>query len=544
MKVSKKEITFRREVYISGLLMGNDRRVKIKGGNFMRKGSLTILTILLIVGVIFAAGVNSTDAQEPKRLIVANFADANSLDPQRVSDTASFWIQNQMYEGLVRRTPDMGVEPALAKDWEFIDDRTIEFYLREGVKFHNGDEFTAEDVLFSYQRLLDPDFGSPGASRLAMVDIDNVEIVDDYTIRIPTKEPFAAILTYLAHSASLIVSKSGVEEHGDAFGENPVGTGPFKLNNWRQGDEVVLDRFDDYWGGPAEVDQLIFRAIPEGTSRTIELETGGVHVSRGIERVDLDRVDNHRNLELHLYEALRINYMGFNHEAEPFNDVRVRQAIAYALDHSEIVQAVYGPLGGPATGYINSNIWAFNPDTYLYPRDIDKAKELMAEAGYADGFTTKIAINDDATRRALAEVVSYQLEQLNIQSSIEVYEWGAYLDMTGRGDHEIYMLAWLASTGDPHHAMHPLFHSSNKGSAGNRQFYDNPQVDELLEKGMVETDMDQRMAFYQEAQQIISEDVGWIPLADDREAVGVHVSVTNFVPCPSGYHMFHKVGLE
>ncbi len=510
----------------------------------MKNARFTILTTLLIVGLLFGTGIFTIEAQNPKQLIVSNFADANSLDPQMVSDTASFWIQNQMYEGLVRRTPDMGVEPALAEDWEFIDDRTVEFYLRQGVKFHNGDEFTAEDVLFSYQRLLDPEFGSPGASRLAMVDIDNVEIVDDYTIRIPTKEPFAAILTYLAHSASMIVSKSGVEEHGDAFGENPVGTGPFKLNNWRQGDQVVLDRFDDYWGGPAQVDQLVFRAIPEGTSRTIELETGGVHVSRGIERVDLDRVDNHPNLVLHLYEALRINYMGFNHEAEPFNDVRVRQAIAYALDHHEIVQAVYGPLGGPASGYINSNIWAFNPDTYLYPRDLDQAKELMAEAGYADGFSTKIAINDDATRRALAEVVSYQLEQLNIDTSIEVYEWGAYLDMTGRGDHEIYMLAWLASTGDPHHAMHPLFHSANKGSAGNRQFYDNPKVDELLEKGMVETDMDQRMAFYQEAQQILSDDVVWIPLADDREAVGVHSSVTNFVPCPSGYHMFHNVGLE
>ncbi len=510
----------------------------------MKIAGFTVLTVLLIVGLIFTAGLEPSEAQSPKRLVVANFADANSLDPQMVSDTASFWIQNQMYEGLVRRTADMGVQPALAEDWEFVDDRTVEFYLRQGVKFHNGDEFTAHDVKFSYERLLDPDFGSPGASRLAMVDIDNVEIIDDYTIRIPTKEPFAAILTYLAHSASLIISQSAVEEYGADFGENPVGTGPFMLKEWRQGDQVVMEKFDDYWGGAAQVDELVFRAIPEGTSRTIELETGGVQVSRGIARVDLDRVEDHPNLTLHLYEALRINYMGFNHETEPFNDVRVRQALAYALDHREIVQAVYGPLGGPASGYLNSNIWAFNPDTYLYDRDLDRARELMAEAGYADGFSTSIAINDDDTRRALAEVVSYQLEQLNIECSIEVYEWGAYLDLTGRGDHEIYMLAWLASTGDPHHAMHPLFHSANKGSAGNRQFFDNPRVDELLEKGMVETDMDQRMAFYQEAQQILSEEVAWIPLADDREAVGVHESVTNFEPCPSGYHMFHEVGLD
>jgi len=287
----------------------------------MKKAGFAVLTVLLIVGLIFTAGLENSEAQSPKRLVVANFADANSLDPQMVSDTASFWIQNQMYEGLVRRTPDMGVQPALAKDWEFIDDRTVEFYLREGVKFHNGDEFTAHDVKFSYERLLDPEFGSPGASRLAMVDIDNVEIIDDYTIRIPTKEPFAAILTYLAHSASLIISQSAVEEYGADFGENPVGTGPFMLKEWRQGDQVELVKFDDYWGGAAQIDELVFRAIPEGTSRTIELETGGVQVSRGIARVDLDRVDEHPNLTLHLYEALRINYMGFNHEAEPFNDL-------------------------------------------------------------------------------------------------------------------------------------------------------------------------------------------------------------------------------
>lgn len=503
---------------------------------------LKIVLALLIIGSLVLISSPSLATQ---RLIVANFGDATSLDPQRVSDTASFWIMNQVYEGLVRRTVDMGVEPALAHSWEFIDDRTIEFYLRDDVYWHNGEHFTAHDVLYSYQRLLDPDFGSPGRSRLQMIDIENVELVDDYTIRIPTYEPFSALLTYLAHSASLLVNQKAIEQYGDRSGENPVGTGPFQFVEWRPGDYVLLEKYDDYWRGPAQVEELQFRVIPEATSRTIELETGGVHVSRSIQRVDLDRVEANPNLELHLYEVLRINYMYFNCQRPPFDDVRVRQAVSYVLDQTEITAAVYGPLASPARGFLNSSIWAFNPEVYMYPRDIEKAKALLEEAGYGDGFTASITINDDDARRMISEMVGFQLGQLGIQTSIEVYEWGAYLDRTAAGtDTQIMLGSWLASTGDPHHAMMPLFHSGNHGGAGNRSFYTNHEVDELLDKGVVETDMEQRMAYYQKAQELISLDAPWFPISDDVESVGVQKSVINFVPCPSGYHIFHLVGLD
>ncbi len=482
---------------------------------------------------------------EEKELVVANYADVSHLDPHQATDTASHWVNNQIYDGLVQRTEDMGVEPSLAEDWEFVDDRTVEFYLREGVTFHNGEEFTAHDVKFTYERLLDEDEAFAGASRLEMVDVENIEVIDDHTIQIPTHEPFGAILTYLAHSSSLIINQEAVEEYGEDYNQNPIGTGPFEFEEWQEGDRVVLSAYEDYWGGAPEIERLVFRAVPEGTNRTIELETGGAHVAESIERMDLDRIEEHEELDLHVYEILRIAYMGYNCVQEPFDDPRVRQALNWAIDVEAMAETVYGELGTPASGFTNSNIWAHNPDVETYTeQDMEKAQELLEEAGYEDGFEITITINDDDERRDLAEVASSMWAELGVETEVEILEWGTFLDATGEGDIELFFLGWLASTGDPHHAMHPLFHSDNHGGGGNRTFYTNEEVDALLDEGVVEPDEDERFAIYQETQEIIAEDAPWLPLIDVTDAVGVHEDVVGFEPCPSGYHMFDEVDLQ
>lgn len=507
---------------------------------------LIVLVGLSVMLLLMAAGQPEEEgeiADVDDHLIVANFDETQSMDPHAVEDTPSHWINNQIYDGLVRRTDDMGVEPALAEDWEFIDDRTVEFYLREDVTFHDGGEFTASDVKYTYQRLLDPDENWAGASRLSMVDYENIEVVDDYTVRIPTYEPFAAILTYLAHSSSLIISESAAEEHGDNFFENPVGTGPFMLDEWERGSAVHLRRFDDHWRGPAEVERLTFRAVPEDGNRTIELETGGVHVAQELPETDLHRLRDNENVELFEYEALRLNYLVFNSQMEPFDNQQVRQALHYAVDHEELAEVAFGDLGSPAQGFMNSSIFGFNPDVYMYPRDMERAEELLDEAGYGDGFEMTISINDDDERQTMAEILASQWRELGIDVSIEVMEWGAFLDYTAAGNHDFGMLAWLASTGDPHHALYSNAHSSNIGAA-NRAHIDNAEIDELLEQGQNEPDQDRRAEIYGEVQELLSDYAAWIPIADDREAVGIQSNVTGFRHSPSGYHMFHEVGLE
>ncbi|TVQ35005.1 MAG: glutathione ABC transporter substrate-binding protein [Spirochaetaceae bacterium] len=502
-----------------------------------------IFAVALGFAVLIGCGQTEEAAVVESHLIVANFAETQTMDPRAVEDTASHWINNQIFDGLVRRTDDMGVEPALATDWRFVDDRTIEFSLRQGVLFHNGEAFTARDVKFTYETLLDREAGFAGRSRLAMIDVENIEIIDDYTIRIPTNEPFAAVLTYLAHSSSLIVSKSAVEQFGADFGANPVGTGPFKLSRWDRGTAVHLERFDEHWRGPAQVERLTFRGVPEGSSRTIEVETGGVHVAQTIPETDFNRLRDNNSVELHEYEAMRLHYIMFNTQSPPFDDVRVRQAISYALDIEELAEVAYGDAGSPARGYMNSSIWAFNPDVYLYPRNMDRARELLAEAGYADGFRMTMTINDDAPRQTIAEIMGSQLRELGIEIDIEIMEWGAYLQMTAGGEHHMAQLAWLASTGDPHHALHPNYFSGNIGAA-NRSHTVLPELDELLLAGVREPDAARREQIYREAQELISSFAPIIPVADDREAVAVRSNVTGFVPSPSGYHMFHEVGLD
>ncbi len=504
---------------------------------------ILLAVVTLSAAILIGCAPSEEAAVAESHLIVANFAETQTMDPRAVEDTASHWINNQIFDGLVRRTDDMGVEPALATDWSFVDERTIEFNLRQDVLFHNGVEFTAEDVKFTYETLLDRSLGFAGRSRLAMIDVENIEVIDDYTIRIPTNQPFAAVLTYLAHSSSLIVSKAAVEEHGADFGANPVGTGPFKLSRWDRGTAVHLERFDEHWRGPAQVEQLTFRGIPEGSSRTIEVETGGVHVAQQIPETDFNRLRESSSVELYEYAAMRLHYILFNTQAEPFNDVRVRQAISYALDIEELAEVAYGGAGTPARGYMNSSIWAFNPDVYMYPRNMDRARELLAEAGYSDGFRMTMTIDDSSPRQTIAEIMGSQLRELGIEIDIEIMEWGAYLQMTAGGEHDMAQLAWLASTGDPHHALHPNYFSGNIGAA-NRSYTELPELDELLLAGVREPDAARREQIYREAQELISGFAPIIPVADDREAVGVRANVTGFVPSPSGYHMFHEVGLN
>lgn len=478
------------------------------------------------------------------RLIVAQHADVQSLDPQSVNDVASFWVMNQMYEGLVRRTDDMGVEPALAESWEEVDERTFRFFLREDVTFHNGEEFTAEDVKFSIERLLDPDFASPGASRLNMVDVENIEIIDDHTIDIPTDEPFGALLTYLAHSASFIVNQEAIEEYGDEAGENPVGTGPFKLKEWNVGNDVVLERFDDHWREPAQSEELVFRVIPEDTNRVIELETGNIHIAKSIDPGDMSRVEEHQDLDLYDGEALRLGYVGMNTNQEPFDDVRVRQAMNYAVESEEIVRVVYGELGTPATAFMNPGIWSFNSEVKQYDRDMERAQELLDEAGYSDGFEIDVYVDEDQQRQDTVEMLNNQLGEIGIEMNIEVLEWGTYLDRTGEGDADLFVLGWLASTGDPHHALFNLFHSDQHGADGNRFFYTNEEVDRLLDEGLVELDQDRRYEIYQEAQAFIAEDAPLIPIWNEGNADAVRGEVQGFSQSPSGYHFLEDVSVE
>ncbi len=506
--------------------------------------SLMLVLVLVAVGcgkTTDAPSTGDTGASTKDTVIVAQNSDAKSLDLHATNDNASSRVSKQIYETLVSQNEKMEIKEGLATSWVAIDDLTYEFKLKEGVKFHNGEELTANDVKFTLTRALE---SSHVAHIVDAIDAEGIEVVDNYTVRIATKEPFAPILAHLAHSAAGILNEKAVTEAGEDYGQKPVGTGPFMLDKWNTGDSIELARFADYHGTAPKIEKIVFRNIAEGTSRTIGLETGDLDIIYDVAPTDVSRIEGDDNLQLLRDDAISTTYVSFNLNKAPFNDVRVRQAINYAVNMDLIVEAVYQGVGKPAKGPLPASVWGSNQDLQPYGHDVEKAKELMKEAGLENGFKTTIWTNDNQQRMDIAEILQNQLKDIGIEVEVKVMEWGAYLDGTAAGEHDMFILGWGTVTGDPNYGLYPLFHTSAHGAAGNRSFFSNPRVDELLDKGKVTIDPSEREKYYLEAQQIIRDEAPWIFTWDREELSGLRSNVKGFVHHPAGHHALWTVYFE
>ena len=493
--------------------------------------------------------VNGDGAAETE-LIVVTASPPGAIDPALTNDQPTSRIARQIFQTLVYQDDQMNIVPGLAESWEFVDDQTVIFNLRQGVLFHNGAVLTAEDVAFSLNR-------AANAPIVAVITsmIEEVTVIDEHTVEVRTEFPFAPILSHLAHPAAGIVNMAHVEEVGpDAHGQHPIGTGPFMFDHQVAGDRVVLRRFDDFNsvvpglapGQLPAMETVIIRIIPETSVRAIEIEAGTAHLAYDLAPDDLHRLAGVDNVNVFMIPNLSMGeYIGFNNLVEPFNDVRVRQAINYALDLETIIQVVYQGVGTPGFGPLTSMVWGANTDLEVFPFDIERARELMAEAGLEDGFSTTIMFNDGNVRRlALAEILQAQLMALNIDIAIRIYEMPVYLEMTAEGLHEMYILGWVSVTGDADYGLFPTFHSSSFGAAGNRAFYSNPRVDYLLDLGRTSTDEAVRLAAYHEAQEIIRDEVPWVFVWHGSTLEAGRGDVRGFAPSPAGHHALWTVYIQ
>lgn len=478
-------------------------------------------------------------ADEEEELIIAQGADAVSLDPHGQNDQSSSRVRVQMFDTLLMQDKNMEFQPLLATSWEQIDDLTVEFKLREGVKFHNGEDFGAKDVIYSIQRAI----ASPQAGHIVdMIDGDKLEEVDNLTVRVVTKEPFGPLLAHLSHPAAAITNEKAVTDAGDDIDITPVGTGPYKLKEWARGDYIILERNDDYWGEPAKTKTIRFRAVSENANRTIELETGGVHIAYDILPNDISKVEDNPDLQLFRDKNFSTTYVGFNAQKEPFDNKLVRQAINHAVNMDEIVEAVYYGTGNKASGPLGANVTFANTELAPYEYNPELAKEMLAEAG-AEDISLVIWTNDNKIRMDIAEIMQNQLQAVGINATSEVVEWGAYLSQTAAGEHDMFILGWTTVTGDADYGLYALFHSSQFGDAGNRTFYKNERVDELLDIGRTATSVEDREAAYKEAQEIIREDAPWIFTWNGEDLTGASNRVSGFELHPAGHYRLHNVSL-
>ncbi|WP_067725953.1 glutathione ABC transporter substrate-binding protein [Oceanobacillus damuensis] len=528
------------------------------------KKSLLITVFVFVLGTLLAAcasepdenaGDDSTTQEEGTRggdLVIATQSDAVSLDPHATNDTPSADVRINIYDNLVIQDENMELQPSLAESWEQIDDTTWEFKLREGVTYHDGSAFNAETVKANIERILDPDIGAPVAFMYDMVT--EVEVVDEYTVRFITEFPFAPLPAHLAHPGGQMVSKEQIEEDyaamengeqpGTVINQNPIGTGPFKFQEWNSGQSIVLENNEDYWDEPALLDSITFKVISEDLTRISELTTGDSHVTTPLSPSDVAQVEGTDGTNVQRQESSSLAYIGFNMDKEPFDDVRVRQAISMAIDKEEIINGIYDGVGIPAKGPLAPGIFGHDEDLNGLEYDVEEAKALLEEAGYGDGFSATIWTNDDRQRMDTATNVQAQLAEIGIDLEVEVLEWGAMLEQTAQGEHEMMVFGWTTVTGDADNGMYPLFHSDNLGAPGNRTFTVDEELDSYLDEARQTADPEVRLELYSKAQEKLVELAPFVYLLHQEYLLGVRDEVKGLSQLPTQLLQLKEVYIE
>ncbi|CAD2070820.1 glutathione ABC transporter substrate-binding protein [Jeotgalicoccus coquinae] len=471
-------------------------------------------------------------------------ATPNSMDPHAANDQPSNHVNVNIYERLVEFTPDLEIVPGLAESYEQLDDNTWEFSLREGIEFHDGEAFNAEAVKTNLDRVRDEEVGSPVAFLFEL--IDEVEVIDEFTIHIKTKSPFAALPSHLAHPAGGMISPAVIEEDYTeeelltAVHKEPIGTGPFQFEEISEGEYVTLVRNENYWGEPAQAASFTFNAVPEDATRIAELTTGNADLIYPLDPNDFTQVSQQEGTMVNETESVRMEYVGFNTEKEPFNDPALRQAIAHAVNKEEIINIMLEGKAVVADTPLSAAVNGHSDNIETVEYDPDTAREILADNGYEDGFTAEITVQD----RTAADIATYlqeELKELNIELEIYQIDPGAFLDYVGNGEHDMFIGGWGTVTLDADYGLFPLFHSSNIGTSGNRTHFSNDEVDTLLSNARSEIDEERRLELYEEAQQIIIDEAPLIPLYHPYLLVGMSDEVKGYAQHPASFHFLKEV---
>lgn len=466
----------------------------------------------------------------------AQGADVTSLDPHQGKETPAVQVNTQIFDTLVTVDPETNeVVPQIAESWEQTDDQTYVFKIREGIKFHDGSDLTAEDVKFSLDRAR-----NSAAVSYIVNFIEEVTVDDDHTVTVKTTAPYAPTLRNLAIPFAAIVPKAVVEADENAFIQNPVGSGPYKFVEWNHGDHVTLKAFDDYYAGKPETENLIMKVIPETSQRTIALETGEVDLAYDLAVNDIPKVNSDDKLTVYEIPSLTCWYVSMNMNKKPFDNPKVREAMSMAIDRQTIIDTINAGSGqtadaiiAPAVfGYYSTGVKEYNPT---------KAKELLAEAGYPNGFSTTLWVNDNQSRIEMCQAMQAMLLEVGVQCNLEVLEFGSFISRTTAGDHDLAYFGWTTSSGDADYSYDSLEHSTQQGAAGNRSFLADPDVDKLIEEARSNTNEEERKELYKELAIKLDEINNNIPVYYSSINVGANKKVEGFVMDANGYHSLEKV---
>ncbi|MCA0989384.1 ABC transporter substrate-binding protein [Guptibacillus algicola] len=528
-----------------------------------------VFVMLLSIGLAGCGGSNESSGDgggdsdggsaDGGTLIFGRGGDSVALDPAAVTDGESFKVTKNIFDTLLSYgEQDTEINPGLAEDWEVSEDgKTYTLMLREGVKFHDGTDFNADSVVFNFERWMNGSeesfyyyksmFGGFKGDEGHV--IESVTAKDDYTVEFKLKRPQAPFLKNLAMSPFAIASPDAIEKHGDKFGENPVGTGPFVFDQWSRNDKIVVTKNEDYWmDGYPKLDRVIFRAIPDNSARLNALMAGEIDLMDGLNPSDVSQVESDENLEVFFRPSMNVGYLGLTSNREPLNNKKVRQALNHAVDKQAIIDAFYAGQAEPAKNPMPPVIGGYNEDIEPYEYDLEKAKALLKEAGYEDGFDMELwampvprPYMPDGQK--VAEVIQSSFAEIGVNAEIKSYEWATYLEKARNGEADSFLLGWTGDNGDADNFLYVLLDKDNIGS-NNYTYYSNDELHDLLIEAQSTPDEEKRNELYKEAQEIIHEDAPWIPLVHSKPALGGSERVKGFNPHPTGSDTLTKVTLE
>ncbi len=511
-------------------------------GNFKRILFASTVAALLPAGMLQASEIR-----------VGFTADAQTLDPANHRNRETETIIRNMYDGLLTRDPDMKVVPEIAESWTQTTPTAFEFKIRKGIKFHDGSDLTVEDVKFTLDRLtVEGAMGdgqtSPRKSLLGPVK--DIEIVGGDTVRINLSEPWPLLPAMLPFQE--FVSKAFVEKVGTAgmaTAEN--GTGPFKLVEWRKGDSIIMERFDDYYGGSTDispvgkacVDRAIFKVIPETASRVAALLAGDVDIINALPPFSIAQVEQNPNTAVMTVNGTRSVFLALNLHGDKFGDVKVREAVAYALDKNLIIDKILGGNAVSIEGILSPAAFAASPDLPKHDYDPAKAKALLAEAGFADGID--ITLDAEGADKDTAEAIASVLTKSGIRTKVAIGE-SAMLDAkwdvkNEKHDGDMYFTSWGNGSLDPYDIFVPTHYTNGRGNASG---YSNKEVDSLLDQGAIELDPAKRAADYQKAEAIINAELPYIYLWVPKDIYGVSKRLKGWKPSADSRINLHDACVE
>jgi len=481
-------------------------------------------------------------------IIEGSIGDASNLLPVLASDASSSEVAGMIYNGLVRYDKDLRLEGELAESWEVsADNLVITFHLRPGVKWHDGAPFSAEDVLFTYQTYIDP--AVPTAYAENYKQVDKVEVLDPLTLRVSYKKPLAKALVSWAVGIMPRHLLAGQDVTKSPLSRAPVGTGPYRFVEWLPGEKIVLAANPDYFEGRPRLNRVVYRIIPDESTMFLELKAGGLDMM-GLTPLQYarqtDSAEFNRNFNKYRYLSFAYTYLGYNLKRPMFQDRRVRQALALAINKQEIIDGVLLGLGQEATGPYKPGTWPYNGAVKRYPYDPARAKALLAEAGWRDSdgdgildkdgqpFAFTIVTNQGNDQRTKSgEIIQRRFREVGVDVKLRVIEWASFLkEFINPGNFDATILGWTIPI-DPD--GYNVWHSSKTGP-GELNFvgFKNAEVDELLEKGRRTLDQAQRKVYYDRFQEILAEEQPYTFLYVPDALPVVAARIHGIEPAPAG----------